>query len=38
LDGVYVRRGDQPFGRRRLTRAVRLLVRVAALVHVTTVG
>jgi len=35
VDDVYVRRGDQPLGRRRLTR---LLVRVAVLVRVVAFG
>jgi len=35
VDDLHARRGDQPLGRRRLTR---LLVRVAALVHVAPFG
>jgi hypothetical protein len=35
---MYLRRGDQPLDRRRLSGAVRFLVRVAALVRVATFG
>jgi hypothetical protein len=38
VDDVHVRRGRQPVGRRRVTRAARLLVRVAVLVRVPAFG